>query len=187
MKLLDTGRLKLRTCKLSDAEDFYSYARLPGVGPNAGWKPHESKEQSIEILKAFLKEREVWGVIHKRDRRFIGTVGIHRDKKRPFEAARMLGYAFSPEYWGNGYATEAARRVIRFAFEEMDLEVLSISHFPFNQRSCRVIEKCGFRYEGTLRKSAVLHDGSVCDEVCYSLLKEEYQRNKETYYPGGVK
>ena len=106
----------------------------------------------------------------------IGIAGAHR-----------TGKSTLAQEFADRYDCEFLETSVSSVFEEMGLEVLSISHFPFNQRSRRVIEKCGFRYEGTLRKSAVLHDGSVCDEVCYSLLKEEYQRNKETYYPGGVK
>lgn len=52
----------------------------------------------------------------------------------------MLGYVLAEEAWGHGYATEAAKRVIAFAFEEMGLEAVSVCHFPFNVRSRRVIE-----------------------------------------------
>lgn len=86
----------------------------------------------------------------------------------------MIGYALSEAYWGKGYATEAVKKVIQYGFEELGLEIISVYHYPHNKRSQRVIEKCGFKYEGTLRKSSVLYDGSIYDDVCYSITKEEY-------------
>ena len=54
------------------------------------------------------------------------------------------------------------------------LDVLSVIHYTFNTRSKRVIEKCGFKYEGTIRNAKELYDGRIVDEACYSILKEEY-------------
>ena len=69
---------------------------------------------------------------------------------------------------------EAVKAVIKYAFEEERLELISVQHFRFNSKSKRVIEKCGFKYEGTLRKGRKLFNGKVVDLVCYSMLKEEY-------------
>lgn len=74
---------------------------------------------------------------------------------------------------------EAARAAIQFAFEEMDIQVLSVYHYPFNLRSKRVIEKCGFTFEGTLRCGSVVYDGKINDDVCYSMTRREYNAAKE--------
>ena len=54
---------------------------------------------------------------------------------------------------------------------------VSCYHYPFNIRSKRVIEKCGFKYEGTLRSASEIFDGSIYDDVCYSIIKNEYFTN----------
>jgi [ribosomal protein S5]-alanine N-acetyltransferase len=70
--------------------------------------------------------------------------------------------------------TEAVKEAIRYLFEAEKYDVLSCYHYPFNIRSKRVIEKCGFKYECTLRYASKIFDGSVHDSACYSILKEEY-------------
>lgn len=119
-------------------------------------------------------------ITDKSSGKVIGSLGIHPDQKRACKNARMIGYVLSETYWGQGLMTEAVKAVIDYVFTNTDIDILSAMHFPFNTRSKRVIEKCGFQYEGTLRKSAVIYDGSVQDEVCYSLLKEEWKRNADT-------
>ena len=86
----------------------------------------------------------------------------------------MLGYVLSPDYWGRGLMTEAARRMVSCAFEELGAALLTIQHFPFNSRSKRVIEKCGFTYEGRLRRCFLRYDGEWLDECCYSMTRDEY-------------
>lgn len=70
--------------------------------------------------------------------------------------------------------TEAVRRAERYAFEEMKLSLLSVAHFPFNTRSRRVIEKCGFRYEKTMKDSYTDYRGVKLDEVCYLMTRADY-------------
>ena len=86
----------------------------------------------------------------------------------------MIGYALREESWGKVYMTEVVRRIIQFGFESLCLDLISVGHFEFNDRSRRVIEKCGFRYEGTLRRASSIFDGSVHDALVYSMLREEY-------------
>lgn len=85
-----------------------------------------------------------------------------------------MGYVVSEEYWGRGLATEAASRAIKHVFEDTYADVLSVLHYPFNVASRKVIEKCGFRYEGTLRRALKTYDGKIHDLVCYSMLRSEY-------------
>lgn len=174
MVTLETERLIIRNFYISDVDDVYEYAKSPNVGPNAGWKPHESIEETLSILIEFIKNDEVWAIVDKERNKVIGSIGLHKDRKREFENAKMIGYVLAEDYWGKGYITEAAKRVIKYGFEEMGLDIISVYHYPHNERSKRVIEKCGFKYEGTLRQASILYDGSVYDDVCYSMTKEEY-------------
>lgn len=178
MDILNTERLILRPFTVDDLDDFYEYAKNPNVGPNAGWKPHGNKEESLEILKGFIEKDEVWAIVDNKTNKVIGSIGLHNDGKRENKNVKMLGYVLAECYWGNGLATEAAKRVIQYAFEVLELDLLSVYHYSFNKRSKRVIEKCGFHYEGTIRCASILCDGSVCDDVCYSMTRQEYISNK---------
>lgn len=176
-KTLSTNRLLLRAFTMEDLADFYEYCKDPDTGIHAGWKPHESMEESRDILHHFIEEREVWAICEKQSGKVIGSIGLHRDSKRRrnFNQCRMMGYVLSKAYWGQGLMTEAAKEVLRHAFENLGLEMVTISHFSYNQRSARVIEKLGFHREGILRKAFLRYDGSLLDDVGYSMTREEYQ------------
>lgn len=180
MKRLETERLWLRPLQKEDLQDFNEYSKTANVGPNAGWKPHESMEESEKILDSMINgEDEVRALVYKKNNKMIGTVGIHNDKSRPdVPNCKMLGYVLAEPYWGKGLMTEAVMAVIPYAFEELKLNIFTVWHYTFNQKSARVIEKCGFRYEGTLRQSSVIFDGSVFDSCAYSMTKREYLLSK---------
>lgn len=178
MLTFETERLVMRPWRESDGEDFFHYAQNPHVGPAAGWKPAESFEESFKTLQEFCKKPdEVCAVMLKETGRAIGSLGLHPDEKRDgtlSRITRMLGYVLDEPYWGRGYMTEAVRGALRFAFDEMELELVSVYHFPFNDRSRRVIEKCGFRYDGILRRAFLRYDGAVLDDVLYSMTRDEF-------------
>lgn len=177
---LETERLILRGITEQDTDDLYRYAVDPDVGPRAGWKPHESREESLSLIRMFIENGNIFALERKSDHRMIGTLGLHHDKCRNLPNARAIGYALAQDCWGYGYMSEAVKRVLQFGFEEMDLCLMSISHYTFNDRSRRVIEKCGFRYEGTLRQTFLRYDGAVFDEAMYSLTREEWFEQRST-------
>lgn len=178
LRMLQTERLVLRPFDAGDAVDVFAYAKSPLVGPMAGWAPHLTLEDSQAAVRLFMERGDVWAIVEKKCGRVIGSVGLHRDPKRDVEKARMLGYALGESWWGQGYGTEAAAAVLRYAFGEMDCPLVSVYHFPSNQKSKRVIKKLGFVHEGELRMASVLPDGSVVNDVCYSLTREDYQKQK---------
>ena len=180
LPLLSTERLVLRCFAPNDAVDVYAYAQSEQVGPMAGWAPHKSLEDSRKVVENFIETGEVWAIVEKRTGHVIGSIGLHRDGSRRIEGARQLGYALGEASWGQGYATEACREMLRYAFEELNCPVVSASHFPFNQKIKRVIRKLGFTYEGVLRHVVILPDGQPADKACYSLLKSEYENQLKT-------
>ncbi|MFR0822223.1 MAG: GNAT family N-acetyltransferase [Clostridia bacterium] len=170
---LYTERLCLRNLGIEDIPDIYAYSKEQNVGPNAGWKPHESLEETTEIAKEiFIGKETVWGITLKGEDTVIGTIGLIEDSKRENHKAKMLGYAISEAYWGRGIMTEASKAVIEYGFKHMGLEVISAYCYPFNERSKKVLRKCGFEYEGVLRQAEKLYDGHVYDLICYSLLRK---------------
>lgn len=182
MKILpiETPRLLLRPYRAGDLIDLFTFCCHPQVGPAAGWLPHKSISESKKILDSFITEDNVWAVEEKSSGHIIGSVGLHRDKARAVEmnVVQSLGYVFSAAVWGRGYATEAARRVLRYVFCEMENppELISISHYHFNEKSHRVIQKCGFKFEGVIRKAAVVPAHGLCDCWKYSMTEREWRQ-----------
>ena len=179
MQRLESERLILRDFTEQDTDDLYRYAVDPDVGPRAGWKPHESREESLSIVRMFIEEDNVYAIERKSDRRVIGSLGLHHDKWRNLTDVRMIGYVLAQDCWGNGYMTEAVKRLLQFGFEELHLRLMSISHYTFNKQSRRVIEKCGFVYEGTLRQTFRRYDGEIFDEAIYSITKDEWLARRQ--------
>lgn len=173
--VLNTERLVLRGFDPSDAVDVYAYAQSEKVGPMAGWAPHRSLEDSRRVVQGFIEAGDAWAVVDKSTGHVIGSISLHVDGKRRLEGCRQMGYVLGENYWGQGFATEACREVLRYAFEELNCPVVSSMHFPVNQKSRRVLKKLGFTYEGTLRRTMKLYDGSYADSLVYSLFKEEYE------------
>jgi putative acetyltransferase len=168
-----TRRLLLRPILQSDDHDIYAYSKSVNVGPNAGWKPHENLEETREIMKTvFLDKDDIFGIILPTTGALIGSLGLMKDPKRENDKARMLGYALSELYWGNGYMSEAANAVVRYGFAELKLDLISAYCYPHNERSKRVLKKLGFDYEGTLRKCEKLYNGKVYDNDCYVLVNK---------------
>ena len=175
MPELSTERLLLRAIRLDDIDDIFEYSKNLNVGPNAGWKPHESKEETLEVMKAiFLDKEDVWGILLKSCGKMIGSIGLIEDPKRENERTRMLGYAIGKEYWGRGIMTEAAAEAVRYGFDVLRLDLISAYCYPFNERSKSVIKKCGFRYEGTLKMAEEIYNGNVYDNECYAITAKEY-------------
>lgn len=101
----------------------------------------------------------------------IGSISIFRQGNIHRQTAE-LGYYIAEEYWGKGIMTEAVKQICRYVFDKTDIIRIYAEPFAYNTASCRVLEKAGFQYEGTLRRNAV-KNGRVIDMKMYSLLKEE--------------
>ena len=152
----ETPRLLLRAWRKEDLDDFYEYAYVEGVGELAGWKHHESREESKKILDSFLAEKNVLAIVWKETGKVIGSLGLHpswANEETEYKTLKVkeLGYVLSKSYWGRGIMPEAVRAVSFLCFETLGLDALTAGHFTENARSRRVIEKCGFTFvkEGT--------------------------------------
>lgn len=176
MKTIETARLLLRPFLETDLEDIYEYAKNPNIGPNAGWKPHENLDESKVILNSFMEKDEVLAIVWKENNKVIGSLGLHIDQLRSADNVKSLGYVLSEDYWGRGIITEAAKAILNYAFTELNLTMVTVHHYPYNHRSKRVIEKCGFVYEGTLRHCVKIFNGNIYDLVCYSMTKTEWEK-----------
>jgi len=174
MNTMETERLILSQWEEADSKELFELAKNPNVGPHAGWKPHDNPEESLIIIRTLFQPSVVWKISEKETGKIAGTIALEPDKIRPDVSSRELGYWIGEEFWGKGYMTEAAGRVIRFGFENMDLKIISIATGPSNLRSQRVIHKLGFTYEGTHRYCYKIYDGSIRDSLYFSMLREEW-------------
>ncbi|MEG0367580.1 MAG: GNAT family protein, partial [Coprobacillus sp.] len=83
-----------------------------------------------------------------------------------------LGYFIGEEYWNQGYTTCAVKQICEYIFENTDIIRIFAEPFAYNIASCRVLEKAGFQYEGTLRKNAI-KNGRILDMKLYAILKDD--------------
>ena len=149
--ILETERLILREWKLSDADDLFEYASVPGVGECAGWPHHKDFDESFGRVQKFINERKTFALVYKGNNKVIGSLGIEEykleEKLSEFYdyKGREIGYVLSKDYWGHGLMTEAVKKVIDYCFQKLDYDFLLCGHFDWNDRSRRVIEKCGFK------------------------------------------
>ena len=109
--IFETERLILRPWCESDAEDLYTYAGDPEVGPPAGWLPHTSVENSREIIRTVLSAPETYAVCLRENGNPIGSIGFHRADLAELDDEYELGSWIGKPYWGQGLIPEASREM----------------------------------------------------------------------------
>lgn len=172
---IETPRLLLRSVDEGDAHDIFEYSKNPVIGLNAGWKPHETIDDTLEFIRmVFAGQAVAFGIALPESDMIIGTLGLTGDPKREFNGARMLGYSLAREFWGRGIMTEAVAAVIDYSFHLDGIELISAYCYPHKTASQRVIEKNGFSYEGRLARAELLYNGQLLDHLCFSLSREAY-------------
>lgn len=174
---ITTDRLEIRPWKLSDSKDLYEYAKSELVGPNAGWKPHKSEEESKDIIHIFIKNNDTYAIVLKSEAKVIGGIGLHDRKTEEnlkYLKQKDIGYVLNPKYWGNEYVPEAVKALIEYGFNEMNLDLIWCSHFDFNNKSKRVIEKCWFKYKFEKDTTLIALDNKEVTTVYYNISKKDY-------------
>ena len=178
---LETGRLVLRRFVPEDQADIYENCwRDYAVWR---WTSYDPMPTICEVQTAAGLFTSRWFAAYERPDRYnwaiqlkggpvIGRIsGLNPDSRvSQVELAYELGRA----WWNQGYATEAARAVIRFFFAEVGFNRIFAYHAPENPASGRVMEKCGMRLEGRLRQ-AYRCNGGLYDMVVYGILAEDWR------------
>ncbi len=165
--VLETERLVLRPWLPSDAQDLYELAKDPEVGPAASWPPHRSVEESARIIEDVLSADGTFAVVLKETGRLIGCAGFNFGDAATMELAEgegELGYWIGRPFWDCGYATEAARRVVQYGFDDLKLVGIWGGFYMNNYRSANVIRKLGFHDRGIVRGVDVPLLGEKRDE-----------------------
>jgi len=150
--ILETARLILRPWRETDAESLYEYAKDPRVGPIAGWPVHTSIENSLQIIQDILICDETYAVTIKDDDAAVGSIGLMIGDKSNLNIGAdeaEIGFWIGVPFWGQGFIPEAVTRIMRYAFESLDISTIWCGYFDGNEKSKRVNEKCGFRFHHT--------------------------------------
>ena len=152
MSNLETDRLILRSWTEADAESLYEYAKDPDVGPIAGWPPHKSVEESLDVIRNVFNGKECYAICEKENGKAIGAIELklngHTDMTERDDECE-LGYWLGKPFWGRGYMPEAAREILRHGFEDIGMKTIWCGYYYGKLKSKRVQEKVGFRYHHT--------------------------------------
>ena len=178
---LHTARLRLRPFDDADANDLFalhSNAYVLRYWDAPPWSERERAGRFITACRQMAQEGTGARLAVDRvsDGAFIGWCSLNR--WNPDYRSASLGYCFDDAAWGHGYATEAARALLQWAFDTLDLNRVQAETDTRNAASARVLEKLGFVREGTLREDCVVN-GEVSDSWVYGLIRREWRPSSE--------
>lgn len=178
--MLETERLILRKWTDTDAESLFHYAKDPAVGPAAGWQPHQSVEESREVIRNLLNGEECYAICEKGSDEAIGSIELrlngHTDITDRDDECE-LGYWLGKPFRGRGYMPEAAREMLRHGFEDLGMNVIWCGYYDGNQKSKRVQEKLGFVYHHTCEGIEVPQMHEVRVGHTNQITREQWEKN----------
>jgi RimJ/RimL family protein N-acetyltransferase len=159
---LESQRLILDEVTEDDVTAIHRYASDPEVVRYQNWGPN-TLEETRDFVQQVLEWQEdnprryiVLAIRKKGDPRMLGAVSLEMDEQLPYAA---FGFSLARDMWGQGYATEAAQRLIAHVEERLPLTRLTASCDRRNQASQGVLRKCGFRSMGLIHEHMMLRDG----------------------------
>ena len=177
---INTDRLVLRETVADDWPAVLAYQRDPRYLRFYPWTDRTEAEVR-DFVQMFVdqqterpRRRFQFAIISPGGGRVIGNCGIRRKPENDWEAD--IGYELAPEYWGRGYATEAALAIVNFGFRELGLYRISSWCIADNAASARVLEKVGLRLEGRLRGNEYFKE-RWWDTLLFGLLESEWRKS----------
>ncbi len=177
-EIINTPRLRLRGLTLDDAPTIQRLAGRREVAEMTRSIPHpltltQAREWLTKMLADMAEHKTaVFGVVLESTGELIGTIGlVNIDQEH---CCAEMGFWIGMEWWGQGYATEAARAVVRYGFEGLGLNRIHAHHMTKNPASGRVLEKAGLQREGVLRQAIRKWDHFE-DVVVYSILRQDWR------------
>ena len=184
---LETERLVLRRFDINDADAMYrNWASDSEVTKYLTWPAHRSPADSLRIL-------ESWIPLYRNDDTYQWAITLKENGSEPIgsiAAVRVsddlslvhVGYCLGRNWWHQGIITEALGAVIRFFFDEAGANRVECRHDPRNPHSGMVMQKCGMRYEGTMR-SADRNNQGICDACLYGILRSDREMTLQPSFP----
>ena len=174
---LESARLLLRKQRLTDAPDLQLIRSDKTVMKFMDSDYHLTVQQSEnfieENLQAYTQEEAIsWALIEKSTQQFIGDFTYWKIDKKNSRAE--IGYTLKPQFWGNGYMTEAMVQILKFGFNNLKLHSIEANVNPKNEKSKKLLKRIGFRKEGYFRENYYF-DGAYLDSEIFSLLKSDFK------------
>ena len=171
---MTTDRLSIRILGLADKHALFKYRSLPEVHQYQSWKPQTLEEIELFLnrnIKVVPNESQSWLQlgIFLASGQLIGDIGVHFLDDYQIE----IGYTLAPEHQGKGYALEAVKGLINFAFCTLKKHRVTASVDPKNYASIKLLDKIGFRKEGHFIKNFYM-DEQWYDDCIYAILEEEW-------------
>ena len=174
---LETDRLILRRYEIDDAAAMYkNWASDSEVTKFLMWKTHSNQEESQSIMDSWVRQHTNdkyyhWAIVLKENgNEPIGAIAVgHMNED---VSTMQISYCIGRNWWHQGITTEALKAVMDFLFDTVGANRIEARHDPRNPNSGKVMQKCGMKYEGTLRSSDWNNQG-ICDASYYALLKTE--------------
>jgi RimJ/RimL family protein N-acetyltransferase len=175
--IFQSARLIARRFEARDLEAFAAYRNDPDVARYQSWTSFSHEEAGEFIASMALKNPGDSGWFQfalqsRDDNSLVGDCGLKiiEDDRRLAE----IGFTIARAHWNKGYASEAVRSLLNYAFNTFNLHRVSASADPRNAASCRVLEKAGMVKEAHFRKS-LWFKGEWADDLVYALLREDWQ------------
>jgi ribosomal-protein-alanine N-acetyltransferase len=189
--MLETERLLIREYRESDLPEYHELLSnrqnmyfLEGIATGSLGESRESLKDAVE-MNGSGKARRFCVTLKGRGGKLIGGVGYEIAAVTPLgKIADPMGWFIMPEFQNNGYITEAAKKVLEFAFTRDGCIRVATGCFKDNAPTQRVMEKVGFRKEGE-RAGAQYHDGKMKDRLEFAILKDEWEARRE--YAAGLR
>ena len=165
----------IRQWRIEDAADLAKALNNKKIQDNLrdGLPYPYTIEDAEEFIKAMLAadEETAYPFAIVSDNAVVGSIGVFRCGNIHYRTAEM-GYYIAESHWGRGIGTEAVKQTSNYIFENTDIIRIFAEPFSANAASCRILEKAGFQFEGTLRKNAI-KNGKVVDMKMYALVKTD--------------
>lgn len=173
---IETARLRLRNIEQNDAQSIFHYFSQQEVTKFYGMDSFKTIEDAENLIHSFQlgfqsKKMIRWGIALKETDELIGTCGFHSISVKYKRAE--VGYEVSDKQWGKGFAQEALKAIFTFGFQDMEFIRIGAVVMIENVPSRKVLEKLGFKEEGTLR-NYIIQNGLSYDVIMHSLLKDEW-------------
>lgn len=177
---LETDRLLLRRTVKSDIDEFFFIQLNPNIRRYLGTN---RLGDDLEKNRKYFNEEKYnelnyyrWTIVRKEDNKILGCIylNIHDEKAR----TAGIDYWIREDAWGNGYTTEASRKILNFAFDTLNINRIESCGGKDNPGTYKVMEKIGLKYEGERKEGIFYYYGGIEDLVLYGITKEEYKNNK---------
>jgi RimJ/RimL family protein N-acetyltransferase len=175
--MINTNRLILREVRYDDIPDIHALHSLPAVDEYNTLGLPQSLDETISVIKPAISDQanEVrkifcWSIISQQNKQFIGICGLSNSADR-FKMGEIY-YKLLPDHWGNGYATEVSRALVKYGFSELGLHRIEAGVATENKASIRVLEKIGMTNEGIRRKILPIR-GEWKDNYHFAIVEDD--------------